>query len=60
MIFRICVSSSQLIPDQAPTAPHMHENKEAIRIAQAKLAPTARLIAGKVGCGAGSGGQKAS
>lgn len=37
-------------PDaKAPTAPHMHENKEAIRIAQAKLAPTARLIAGKVG-----------
>lgn len=59
MIFRICVSSSQLIPDQAPTAPYMHENKEAIRIAQAKLAPTARLIAGKVGCGAGAG-QKAS
>eukprot|EP00435_Cladocopium_sp_Y103_P035027 s1584_g9.t1 len=34
---------------KAPTATDMHENKEAIRIAQAKLAPTARLIAGKVG-----------
>ena len=40
-----CTTKKPLFEELAAT--DMRETKEAIRIAQAKLAPTARLIAGK-------------